>query len=94
MSKKTAPSPPPSAAAPSDARDAAIAALQTDQGPAVLTVAVNMVTGRVTISGIMRTDAELRALRAALAQAQDELAQRLEAAAEARGRAANQPAKE
>lgn len=71
-------------------RDQVVAALQQDQGPAMLTVAVNMVTGRASISGTMRSDAEMRAILSALQQAQAHVLGLLEKAAEARGRAAAQ----
>jgi len=93
MGKKTTNTAPAQPAA--DQRDAVIAALQQDQGPAVLTVAVNIVTGRTSISGIMRTDTEMRAILAALGEAQHHVQGKLEQAAEARGRnAAAQPSKE
>lgn len=65
---------------------AAFAALQQDAGPAVLTVAVNMVTGKATISGQMRTEAEQRAILSVLQQAQAHVLGLLEKSAEERGR--------
>lgn len=67
---------------------AALAALQQDAGPAVLTVAVNIVTGKTSITGVMRSELEMRAILSALGQAQVHVTGRLEQAAEERGRAA------
>ena len=91
MSKPKTSSTPPAAPSPADQRDAAIAALQQDQGPAVLTVAVNIVTGRTSISGVMRSEVEMRAILSALSQAQAHVTGLLEKAAEASGRAGAQP---
>lgn len=75
-------------------REQIIQALQQDAGPALLTVAVNMVTGRARISANAQTDEELRALLAGLTQAQAHLQAKLEQAAEARGRMSAEHKKE